>query len=82
MVFIDNIHDLLEDIERYKQMFPASHTSFEQINEQLEAKDGEPVGSTFGISVADDWEDKCYGFESDKVTPQNTIFRYVGIWKC
>ncbi|MBQ7462444.1 MAG: hypothetical protein IJS63_09370 [Bacteroidaceae bacterium] len=82
MIFIDNIQDLLRDIERYKQMFPTSYTTYEQLKMLLEDKDGEPVGSTFGFSVAGEYEDKCYGFESDMVTPTNTIFRYMGIWKC
>ena len=29
MIFIDGIHDLLEDIEYYKKMFPNSYTCYE-----------------------------------------------------
>lgn len=38
-------------------------------------------GAVFGVEVASDWNDKCYGFEIDKVTSDNTYVQYVGIWK-
>ena len=82
MIFIDGIHDLLEDIEYYKKMFPNSYTCYEQIKEDLEDKDGTPVGYTFGVSVSEEWQERCYGFETDRVTPENTSFKYLGLWKC
>lgn len=81
MILIDNIHDLLEDIENYKSMFPDSYTSIQQIKKELEDKGDTPVGTVFGISVSEEWQDKCYGFETDRVTPSYTLFKYVGIWK-
>lgn len=81
MIFIDNCQDLLIDIEEYKKKFPETHMSYYDIKKNLEERFNDPVGSVFGIEVAKDWLDKCYGFEVDRVTPENTIFRYVGIWK-
>lgn len=81
MIFIDRIHDLLEDIDRYKRQFPETHLSYEDIKEALKKRENDPVGAVFGINVATDWEDKCYGFEVDRVTPDSTIFLYSGTWK-
>ena len=79
--FVDRIMDLLEDVEGYKIQFPSSFTSIRDIEKSLKERVNDPVGSMFGIQVSDEWEDKCYGFEVDKVTPTHTVFRYVGIWK-
>lgn len=80
-VFVDRIMDLLEDVEKYKIQFPSSFTSIRDIEASLKERVNDPVGRMFGIRVSDEWEDKCYGFEVDKVTPTCTVFRYVGIWK-
>lgn len=81
MIFIDRIHDLLEDIERYTRQFPETHLSYGDIKKALEKRENDPVGVVFGINVATDWKDKCYGFEVDRVTPDSTIFLYSGTWK-
>lgn len=81
MIIIEKFQDLLEDIERYKQQFPKTHLPYKEIKEALEKRENDPVGSMFGINVATDWEDKCYGFEIDRVTPQATHILYVGVWK-
>ena len=81
MIFIDGIHDLLEDIEKYKMQFPETHLPYEKVKQALEKRENDPVGSVFGINVATDWEDKCYGFEVDRVRPDATIFLYCGTWK-
>lgn len=81
-IFIDNIHDLLEDIKEYKTMFPNTYTSYDEIRRRLEKEEFGPPGLTLGIEVSSEWPDKCYGFEIDKQGPQNVIFLYVGIWKC
>lgn len=82
MVLIDNVHDLLTDMQEYEQMFPQTHTKYEDIKETIEKNEEAPPGSVFGISVASDWKDKCYGFEVDLIKLDITIVRYVGIWKC
>ena len=33
MLFVNNLADLLEDIERYKQQFPGSYTPYSEIME-------------------------------------------------
>lgn len=81
MLFVNNIVDLLEDIERYKQQFPGSYTTYDKIKKSLAEREDDPMGSTFGISVADEWPDKCYGFEVDKVNATQTYFQYLGTWK-
>lgn len=82
-VFVDRIMDLLEDVEKYKIQFPSSFTSIRDIEASLKERVNDPVGSIsiFGIQVSDEWEDKCYVFEVDRMTPTHTVFRYVGIWK-
>ena len=81
-IFIDNIHDLLEDIDEYKRMFPDTYTDFDTIRQRLSKEEFGPPGMTLGIEVSSEWQEKCYGFELDRQTPQNAFFQYVGIWKC
>lgn len=81
MVFVNNIMDLHEDIGRYQQRFPQSYKSWDEIKKALVERKDDPMGSTFGISVADEWPDKCYGFEVDKVNAEHTYFQYLGTWK-
>lgn len=81
MLFVNNLADLLEDIERYKQQFPGSYTTYSEIRKTLVKRKDDPMGSTFGISVAGEWQDKCYGFEVDKVNATQTYFQYLGTWK-
>lgn len=82
MVFVNNSVTLFEDMERFKQQFPGSYTTWDELKKALDERENDPVGSTFGISVAWEYEDKCYGFEIDKVDPQNTHILYLGTWKC
>lgn len=65
----------------YKQQFPDTFVPYAKIKELLQERVNDPVGSIFGLSVATDWEDKCYGFEVDRVTPKATVFIYCGTWK-
>lgn len=81
MVFVNNSATLFEDIERFKQQFPGSYTSCDDIKKALDKRENDPVGSIFGYSVSSEWLDKCYGFEIDKVDVKNTYIRYIGIWK-
>jgi len=81
LTVIERFHDLIEDMEAYKRQFPETAVPYARIKESLEERVNDPVGSTFGLSIATDWEDKCYGFEVDRVTPETTVFRYCGTWK-
>ena len=81
LTVIERFHDLIEDMEAYKRQFPDTIVPYEKIKESLEERVNDPVGSTFGLSIATDWEDKCYGFEVERVTPKATVFRYCGTWK-
>lgn len=82
MVFVNNSVTLFEDMERFKKLFPGSYTTWDELKKALDKRADDPVGSTFGVSVAGEYEDKCYGFEIDKVDPQNTHILYLGTWKC
>ena len=75
-----NLVSMRYDFEHFKQMFPRSHTSMETITQTLEERKDDPVGSIFGVSVADVWEDKCYAF-SVKQNGEYPIFEYFGIKK-
>lgn len=81
MVFINNYMDLQNDMRFYKQEFPSTHTTYRSIKTVVDRHDGDPVGAVFGVEVASDWNEKCYGFEIDKVSSENTYVQYVGIWK-
>ena len=81
MVFINNYMDLLNDMRFYKQKFPSTHNTMKSIKTIVNRHHGDPVGSVFGVEVASDWNEKCYGFEIDRVTSDNTYVYYVGIWK-
>ena len=82
MVFVNNSATLFEDIERFKQMFPESYTGWDEIKKALDGRHDDPKGSVFGISVAEEWQDMCFGFEIDEVDLQNTHILYLGLWKC
>ena len=81
MVFINNYMDLQNDMHFYQEKFPSTHITYNSIKTIVNGHDGDPVGAVFGVEVASDWNEKCYGFEIDKVTSENTYVQYVGIWK-
>lgn len=81
MVFINNYMDLQNDMHFYQEKFPSTHTTYNSIKTIVNGHDGDHVGAVFGVEVASDWNEKCYGFEIDKVTSENTYVQYVGIWK-
>lgn len=81
MVVIDCIHDLIEDIQSYRNMFPKTYTKYDDIVEIIKEREDDPVGSMFGIQVSKDYEDRSYGFEIDRVVGENTYVRYMGLWK-
>lgn len=64
-MFIVHAYDLNEDIERYKELFPESYTSYDAVKEKLRTRMDDPVGAKFGIEVSSEWQDKCFGFEVD-----------------
>ena len=42
-MFIVHCHDLNQDIERYKEMFPDSYTSYDAVKERLQTRMDDPV---------------------------------------
>lgn len=81
MFYFDRTTDLLTDLQVYKNDFPDTFTKLEEVKEICSNHENDPVGSVFGVQVASDWQDRCYGFEIDRVIGETTIIRYVGIWK-
>ena len=81
VIIINNVHDLMDRIEEYRRMFPKTYTTFEEIKNCLEKNAEGPCGGVFGIEVSSEWEDRCYGFEVDRVTPKCTYFQFLGMWK-
>ena len=78
-VIINGLKELLSDMEYYKKMFPETYTTIESIKETLST---DPYESEVGIEVSPEWEDKCYGFEIEKITPSgDVICEYLGIMK-
>lgn len=80
-IMIDNCIDLAERIAEYKAKFPDTHTDMRTIEKHLQERENDPCGGVFGIEVASDWQDKCFGFEVDRVTPTTIFFRFLGVWK-
>lgn len=79
-VIINGLKKLLSDIEYYKKMFPKTHTTIESIKDTLSA---DPYECIAGIEVSSEWEDKCYAFEVEKITPRGDVFcKYLGVSKC
>jgi len=81
LIYINNLNDLMEDLSKYREMFPESYTRYSEIKETLFYRQNDPMGSTFGISVAKQWADRCYGFELDRIDGKLTFFQYLGTWK-
>ena len=78
---IDNYLDLFEDMRQYMRQFPETHTRFSTILAVVRQHAEDPIGTTFGVEVAHDWKDKCYGFEVGSTKGDITFIHYVGIWK-
>ena len=81
MVQIEGFNDLHKDMQTFNGMFPYTHTKYEDVKRIVEKHYEDPLGSIFGIEVATDWQDKCYGFEVDRIRGEITYIRYLGIWK-
>lgn len=81
-VEIIGIEELRDRIAEYSVMFPKTYTNLKDIKQSL-LDDFEKRGGTrrlFGIQVAPDWEDKCYGFQyvgNDK----EAVYKFLGMWK-
>lgn len=94
MVYIENSFELWDDYTYYKHEYPNSYTTKDDlINIILSNQDNAPtqeqyeewgVGLIFGISVSDEYENRCYEFElvdfnKDK---DRVLVKYVGLAKC
>lgn len=77
-----NLQQLQENIAEYKAMFPQNYLSLDDVYRILEAdyKNG-ITRSLFGMSVSDEWPDKCYSFmfvsDDDEI-----VYEYMGLYKC
>ena len=77
-----NLQQLQENIAEYKAMFPQNYLSLDDVYRFLEADyRGGITLSVFGMSVSDEWPDKCYsfGFVSDD---DEIVYEYMGLYKC
>ena len=77
-----NLQQLQENIAEYKAMFPQNYLSLDDVYRSLEADyRGGITLSVFGISVSDEWPDKCYSFrfvhDDDEI-----VYEYMGLYKC
>ena len=81
-IYIQNHIDLMEDIEKQKQASLHSYTSYEEITERLKKEEFSPVGKKVGVPVSRSCVDQSYGFEVEKQSTTDTLFKYLGIWNC
>lgn len=82
MIFIENIQDLDRDMQSYKEKFPKTYRNYSFIKDVAKKHYNDPVGVVFGVEISSEYQDECYGFEIEKVTPKHTYLRYIGVWKC
>lgn len=79
---IINYKEFDQCFEHYKTMFPDTFTKMDEIIKILNQDYKETGGSgLFGIQVASDCEDRCYGFQfaGDNPYPK---YEFVGMTKC
>ena len=82
---INGVVELMQHIAEYAVMFPNTYTTFEWIEDALQhmCDSGHGLGGgPFGFEVSPEWEDKCYGFEVERIEGEQVYFKYLGIWKC
>ena len=77
-----NLQQLQENIAEYKAMFPQNYLSLDDVYRFLEADYRNGITrSLFGMSVSDEWPDKCYSFvfvhDDDEI-----VYEYRGLYKC
>lgn len=77
-----NLQQLQENIAEYKAMFPQNYLSLDDVYRILEADYRNGITrSLFGMSVSDEWPDKCYSFvfvsDDDEI-----VYEYMGLYKC
>ena len=79
---IQNLQQLQENIAEYKAMFPQSFTSLDDVYRFLETDYRNGITrSLFGMSVSDEWPDKCYSFMF--VSDDDVVnYEYMGLYKC
>lgn len=88
MVYIENSFQLWEDYTYYKNKFPNSYTTKDDLIKSIFASTQDEelvgVGWSFGISVSDELENRCYefeivGFNEDE---DRVLVKYVSLAKC
>jgi len=78
---IYGVVDLMERIAEYANKFPDNYTTYEQIEDTLQERSGDPVGSMLGIQVSAEWEDRCYGFQVIGIHEDVAVINYIGLMK-
>ena len=78
---IYGVVDLMERIAEYANKFPDNYTTYEQIEDTLQERSEDPIGSMLGIPVSPEWEDRCYGFEVLGIDGDVAIVNYIGLMK-
>lgn len=87
MVYIENSFQLWEDYTYYKNKYPNSYTTKDDLIKSIFATTQEDeelvgVGWSFGISVSDEYENRCYEFEIVDFNEDRVLVKYVGLAKC
>lgn len=80
-IWVVNSHDLADDVNLFTKT-RADAKSLSEVMDALKREAERPPGGIFGISIADSWPEKCYGFEVYSMTAKETNFKYLGVWKC
>lgn len=84
MVYIENSFQLWEDYTYYKNEYPNSYTTKDDLIKSIFATTQEDeelvgVGWSFGLSISDERENRCYEFEIVELNEDRVLVKYVGI---
>ena len=83
MVYIENSFQLWEDYTYYKNRFPNSYTTKDDLIKSIFASTQELYeewgGGSFGLSVSDECEKRCYEFEIVELNKDRVLVKYIGI---
>lgn len=78
---ITNYKEFKECLSYYKEKYPETYTTEEEIKRCLEKDYEEVGGSHLGIDVSDDNQDRCYEFNF--VTEDfDVTYEFLGMAKC
>lgn len=78
---IHRIGELTKDVDYYAKMFPNDHYTLQEVIDDAR-RAALKCGGVFGLSVSNEWEDKCYCFDVLGNNPELVEIEYLGIGKC